>query len=67
MPAPVRAPYLTIGVLTGWQYYWTATPLNYLDPLFHGMCFAAEQLGCRLLIGCGMGSSATPDDPLRPA
>jgi signal transduction histidine kinase/AraC-like DNA-binding protein len=67
MSAPVRAPNLTIGVLTGWQYYWTATPLNYLDPLFHGMCFAAQQFGCRLMIGCGMGTSATPDDPLRPA
>jgi signal transduction histidine kinase/CheY-like chemotaxis protein/ABC-type sugar transport system substrate-binding protein len=67
MVALPRDPDLTIGVLTGWQYYWTATPLNYLDPLFHGMCFAAQRLGCRLLIGCGIGASATPDDPLRPA
>ena len=22
----------TIGVLAGWQFYWTATPLSYLDP-----------------------------------
>lgn len=67
MAASLRSPRLTLGVLTGWQYYWTATPLNYLDPLFHGMCFAAEQLRCRLLIGCGMGVAATPDEPLRPA
>lgn len=56
-----------IGVLTGWQYYWTATPLSYLDPLLQGMCQAGRDLGCQLLLGCGMGSSAASSDPLRPA
>jgi hypothetical protein len=59
MPDHQRNGPLTIGVLTGWQYYWTATPLSYLDPLIRGMCLAANHLGCRLLLGCGMGSSAT--------
>ena len=67
MPDHQRNGPLTIGVLTGWQYYWTATPLSYLDPLIRGMCLAANHLGCRLLLGCGMGSSATTSDPLRPA
>lgn len=66
---PVHAPdeRLTIGVLTGWQYYWTATPLSYLAPLVRGMCLAAHHLNCNLLLGCGIGSSATSADPLRPA
>jgi signal transduction histidine kinase/AraC-like DNA-binding protein/ABC-type sugar transport system substrate-binding protein len=67
MPASVRATRLAIGVLTGWQYYWTATPLSYLEPLLSGMRLAAQRLGCNLLLGCGLGVSATPSDPLRPA
>lgn len=62
-----RGKRLTIGVLAGWQYYWTATPLSYLAPLFRGMSLAARNLGCNLLLGCGMGSSARMGDPLRPA
>jgi signal transduction histidine kinase len=27
----------TIGVLAGWQYYWTPTPLNYLNPVYRGI------------------------------
>ena len=67
MPARARAGQLTIGVLTGWQYYWTATPLSYLDPLLNGMCLAAQRLDCHLLLGCGLGISAATSDPLRPA
>lgn len=67
MAAHSRGGRLTIGVLTGWQYYWTATPLSYLDPLLNGMCLAAQRLGCHLLLGCGLGVSATTSDPLRPA
>jgi signal transduction histidine kinase/DNA-binding LacI/PurR family transcriptional regulator/AraC-like DNA-binding protein len=58
---------LTIGVLAGWQFYWTATPLSYLDPLYRGIRLAAATHGCNLLLGCGMGSSATSGDPIRPA
>ncbi|HHY58562.1 MAG TPA: substrate-binding domain-containing protein [Chloroflexi bacterium] len=57
----------TIGVLAGWQFYWTATPLSYLDPLYRGIRTAASQHGCNLLLGCGMGLSAAPSDPMRPA
>ncbi len=57
----------TIGVLAGWQFYWTATPMSYLSPVFEGICQAAQNLGCNLLLACGMGPSATTDDPLRPA
>ncbi|MBI5566081.1 MAG: hypothetical protein HY870_14390 [Chloroflexi bacterium] len=58
---------LTLGVLAGWQFYWTATPPSYLNPIFRGTTSAARDLGCNLLLICGMGTSATPTDPLRPA
>ncbi len=57
----------TIGVLAGWQFYRTATNLSYLAPIFRGSIKAAHTLECNLLLGCGMGPSASPSDPLRPA
>ena len=57
----------TIGVLAGWQFYRTATNLSYLAPVFRGISRAARDLGCNLLLGCGIGPSASPSDPLRPA
>lgn len=57
----------TLGALAGWQFYRTATNLSYLAPLFKGMNRAAQVLGCNLLLGCGLGPSASPDDPFRPA
>jgi len=57
----------TIGVLAGWQFYKTATNFSYLLPAFRGINRASKDFGCNLLLGCGMGASAKPDDPLRPA
>lgn len=57
----------TIGVLAGWQFYRTATNLSYLAPVFRGISHAARDLECNLLLGCGIGPSASPADPLRPA
>ena len=57
----------TIGVLAGWQIYWTARPLSYLSPIFRGIRMAAADLGCNLLLGCGLGPTAASSDPLRPA
>ncbi len=57
----------TIGVLTGWQFYHTATNLSYLEPVFRGISRAAKDFQCNLLLGCGIGSSASVTDPLRPA
>lgn len=64
---PHRKNIPTIGVLAGWQFYRTATNLSYLAPVFHGISRAAQELGCNLLVGCGIGPSASPSDPLRPA
>lgn len=57
----------TFGALAGWQFYRTATNLSYLAPLFKGMNRAAQVWGCNLLLGCGLGPSASPNDPFRPA
>jgi len=58
----------TIGLLAGWHLYWTATPPTYLGPLFKGISRAALDLDCNLLLGCGMGTAASPNDsPRRPA
>lgn len=57
----------TIGVLAGWQFYRTATNLSYLAPIFRGMSRAAHAMNCNLLFGCGIGPSASPSDPYRPA
>ena len=54
-------------MLAGWQFYWTATPLSYLAPIFRGIRQAARALDCNLLLACGMGPSADSGDPLRPA
>ncbi|MBI5934368.1 MAG: substrate-binding domain-containing protein [Chloroflexi bacterium] len=56
----------TIGVLAGWQFYRTATNLSYLAPMYRGISKAARDLRCNLLLGCGMGPSASPVDPLKP-
>lgn len=66
MSSRERDGYPTIGVLAGWQYYWTATSLSYLDPIYRGIRMAAREMGCHLLLGCGVGPSAASDDPLRP-
>jgi signal transduction histidine kinase/DNA-binding LacI/PurR family transcriptional regulator/CheY-like chemotaxis protein len=57
----------TIGALAGWQFYRTATNLSYLAPIFRGMARAAQDRDCNLLLGCGMGPSASPTDPMRPS
>ncbi|RME82174.1 MAG: helix-turn-helix domain-containing protein [Caldilineae bacterium] len=59
----------TVGVLAGWQYFWTATSLSYLDPIFRGARLAAQEMQYNLLLGCGIGPwpSDMGGNPLRPA
>ncbi|MFN2290482.1 MAG: substrate-binding domain-containing protein [Anaerolineae bacterium] len=57
----------TIGVLAGWQFAWTATPLSYLEPIFQGACLASQDLSCNLLLGCGMGPWTGQGESLRAA
>ncbi|MGC9522890.1 MAG: substrate-binding domain-containing protein [Anaerolineae bacterium] len=53
--------------MAGWQFYRTATNLSYLKPVFNGIDQAARDLNCSAFFGCGMGASASPADPIRPA
>jgi len=53
--------------LAGWQVYWTPSPYSYLIPIFRGICLAARQQDCNVLLACGIGSSADPSDSPRPA
>lgn len=56
-----------IGVLAGWQFYRSATTLSYLAPIFRGISRAAKDIGCSVMIGCGMQLTTIPADPPRPA
>jgi len=57
----------TIGVIAGWQFYGTALTMSYLSPIYLGIRQAAHDMGCNLLLACGMGPSAQIDDPPQPA
>ncbi|MGC9356799.1 MAG: substrate-binding domain-containing protein [Anaerolineae bacterium] len=67
MSHPYRHDRPTIGILAGWQFSWTATPLSYLEPIFRGACLAAQEMECNLILGCGMGSWTNRRASLRPA
>lgn len=67
MSSRFQHPRLTLGVLAGWQFYRTATNLSYLKPVYTGIARAAHDLGCNVLLGCGLGASASLTDPARPA
>ncbi len=56
----------TIGVLTGGQVYNRTTLGNLIGPLLHGMCSAASDRQCNLLLACGMENSSTSARPAWP-
>lgn len=49
----------TIGVLAGWQTY-AGTIHSFLDYVYRGIQSAAGELGCNLLIGCGVQRNEIP-------
>lgn len=67
MPSFVHNKKPTIGVLAGWQFYNTATSLNYLIPACKGIIQASRIYDCNLLLGCGLGSEAHENLPNHPA
>lgn len=67
MPRFSQSHFPTIGVLAGWQYYWTPAPRSYLDPIFRGIHAATQKFNCNLLLGCGMGTAGRSDLVVRPA
>jgi diguanylate cyclase (GGDEF)-like protein len=50
-----------IGVIAGWQFYERTTPNWFLEALFRGVAAAARELGCDVLVSCGVDSRI--DDP----
>ena len=53
----------TIGVLAGAQVYYGTILGNFIGPLLHGVCAAADDRQCNLLLGCGMDNSYAPGRP----
>src|SRR5512143_2893831 len=50
----------TIGFLSTWSVYEGTTIDNYTRTLLQGICAAARDRHCNLLLGCGIGLPATP-------
>jgi hypothetical protein len=50
----------TIGFLSTWSVYEGTTIDNYTRTLLQGICAAARDRSCNLLLGCGIGLPATP-------
>ena len=50
----------TLGFLSTWSVYEGTTIDNYTHVLFQGICAAARDRDCNLLLGCGIG---LPDSP----
>lgn len=56
----------TIGVLSGGQVYYGTILGNFIGPLLHGVCAAANDRQCNLLLACGMDNSYTVAHPAWP-
>jgi len=54
---PARA---TIGFLSTWSVYEGTTIDDYTHALLQGVCAAARESGCNLLIGCGISLPGSP-------
>src|SRR5579859_122125 len=50
----------TVGVLSTWSVYEGATIDGYTHTLLQGICAAARDEACSLLIGCGMSLPSSP-------
>ncbi len=57
----------TIGVLVGWHIFWTPIPYGYLNPIFQGINAGVHDLGCNLLLACGMDTRTNLAEPTHPA
>jgi signal transduction histidine kinase/DNA-binding response OmpR family regulator/ABC-type sugar transport system substrate-binding protein len=56
----------TIGVVASWQVY-VGTLHSFLGPLYRGLRSAGRDLGCNLLLSCGIGPPITRPWDFRPA
>jgi signal transduction histidine kinase/DNA-binding LacI/PurR family transcriptional regulator/DNA-binding response OmpR family regulator len=56
----------TIGVLAGCHVYYGTILGNFIGPLLHGVCAAANDRQCNVLLACGMDNSYTQAHPAWP-
>lgn len=56
----------TIGVLAGGHVYYGTILGNFIGPLLHGVCAAATDRQCNVLLACGMDNSYTDARPAWP-
>lgn len=56
----------TIGFLAGGHVYYGTILGNFIGPLLHGVCAAANDRECNLLLACGMDNSYTKARPAWP-
>src|SRR5258706_598846 len=56
----------TIGILAGGQVYYGTILRNFIGPLLHGVCSAASDRQCNLLLACGMENSSIAARPAWP-
>ncbi len=56
----------TIGVLAGGHVYYGTILGNFIGPLLHGVCAAANDRQCNVLLACGMNNSYTDARPAWP-
>lgn len=56
----------TIGVLAGGHVYYGTILGNFIGPLLHGVCAAANDRQCNVLLACGMDNSYTDAHPAWP-
>ena len=59
MPAPLSSR-PTLGFLSTWSVYQGATIDSYTHTLFQGICAAAREHDCNLLLGCGISLPNSP-------
>lgn len=58
VPKPNRP--RAVGFLSTWSVYQGTTIDHYTRALLQGICAAAREAGCHLLLGCGIGLPAAP-------
>jgi len=57
---PRTSPRPTVGFLSTWSVYEGTAIDGYTHTLFQGICAAAREQDCNLLLGCGMSLPASP-------
>ena len=57
----------TIGLIIGWQVYWSVVPIGIIGQLLRGIQTAARDHHSNLLLACGFGLLSAPIGDVHPA